>query len=90
MSDGVEAICGYPAADFLGYPPARTFASVIHTDDRELVEQAVEAALAVREPYVIDYRITHANGELRWVHECGRGVFAPDGRALFLDGVLFD
>jgi PAS domain S-box-containing protein len=90
MSDGVEAICGYAAADFVGSRPARTFASVIHPDDRELVEQAVEAALALREPYVIDYRITHASGELRWVHECGRGVFGPDGRALFLDGVLFD
>ena len=63
---------------------------MIHPDDRELVEQAVEAALAVREPYVIDYRIVHANGELRWVHERGRGVFGPDGLALFLDGVLFD
>ena len=90
MSDGVEGICGYPAADFVGHPPARTFASVIHLDDRELVEHAVEAALTRREPYVIDYRIVHADGELRWVHERGRGVFDADGRALFLDGVLFD
>ena len=90
MSDGVEGICGYPAADFLGHPPGARFASVIHPDDRELVEQAVEEALARREPYVIDYRIVHADGELRWVHERGRAVFDADGRALFLDGVLFD
>ena len=90
MSDGVEGICGYPAADFLGHPPARTFASVIHPDDRELVEHAVEVALTRREPYVIDYRIVHADGELRWVHERGRAEFDTDGRALFLDGVLFD
>ena len=51
---------------------------------------AVEVALARREPYVMDYRIVHADGELRWVRERGRGVFDADGRALFLDGVLFD
>ena len=90
MSDGVEGICGYPAADFLGHPPARTFASVIHPDDRELVEHAVEVALTRHEPYIMDYRIVHADGELRWVHERGRAGFDTDGRALFLDGVLFD
>jgi diguanylate cyclase (GGDEF)-like protein/PAS domain S-box-containing protein len=90
MSDEVEQICGYPASDFIGMPPARTYASVIHPEDREMVEEAVDEAVGRREPFVIDYRVLHANGEVRWVHERGRAVFAADGSVLFLDGTIFD
>ena len=90
MSDEVEHICGYRASDFVGMPPARTFASVIHPDDREMVEGAVDEAVGRREPFVIDYRVLHASGEVRWVHERGRAVFAADGSVLFLDGTIFD
>jgi diguanylate cyclase (GGDEF)-like protein/PAS domain S-box-containing protein len=90
MSDEVEQICGYPASEFIGSPPDRTYASVIHPDDREMVEQAVGEAVGRREPFVIDYRVLHASGEVRWVHERGRAVFAADGSVLFLDGTIFD
>jgi PAS domain S-box-containing protein len=90
MSAEVEWICGYPASDFLGLPAARTFASIIHPEDRDLVARAVDEALERREPFIIDYRIIHAAGEIRWVHERGRGVFGDDGTIQFLDGVLFD
>jgi diguanylate cyclase (GGDEF)-like protein/PAS domain S-box-containing protein len=90
MSEEIEQICGYPASEFLGTPPARAFASVIHEDDRELVERVVDEAVGRREPFVLDYRVVHANGEVRWVHERGRAVFADDGSVLFLDGAIFD
>ena len=38
LSDEIEQITGYPAAEFVG-SSVRTFASVIHPDDRELVEK---------------------------------------------------
>jgi PAS domain-containing protein len=90
MSAEIENICGYPAADFLGHPPARTHASVIHSEDRDLVASTVDEAVGRREPFMIDYRIVHANGELRRAWERGRGVFGADGRLLFVDGVIFD
>src|SRR5205823_13443324 len=68
LSDEIEAICGYPADEFVSRPPSRSYASVIHLDDRERVERDVSDALARREPFVLDYRIVHANGEQRWVH----------------------
>jgi diguanylate cyclase (GGDEF)-like protein len=46
--------------------------------------------LAGSEPFLLDYRVVHASGEVRWVHERGRAVFADDGSVLFLDGVIFD
>src|SRR5215470_1423932 len=64
MSDEVKQICGYEASEFVGMPPARPYASVIHPDDREMVERAVEEAVGRREPFVIDYRVLRASGEV--------------------------
>jgi PAS domain S-box-containing protein len=74
----------------LGLEPIRTFASVIHADDRDGVEEEVERAVERREPFALDYRIIHADGEIRWVHERGRGIFGPDGAVAYLDGAIFD
>jgi hypothetical protein len=38
ISDGIAELSGYPASDFIG-SAVRTYASVIHPDDRAAVEQ---------------------------------------------------
>jgi diguanylate cyclase (GGDEF)-like protein/PAS domain S-box-containing protein len=90
MSPGIEGLCGFPASDFLGDPPTRTYASIIHPDDREMVEREIDAAVARHEPFMLDYRVIHVDGEVRWVHERGRSSFAPDGTVLYLDGAILD
>lgn len=90
MSAEIEQISGYPASDFLGTDAVRTFASIIHPDDRKLVERDVDTAVAGHEPFELDYRILTATGEVRWVHERGRAIFAADGSVLYLDGAIFD
>jgi diguanylate cyclase (GGDEF)-like protein/PAS domain S-box-containing protein len=89
ISQGIEEITGYPASDFMG-SAARTYASVIHPEDAEPVEREVEACVARREPFVIEYRVITAEGEARWVHEQGRAVFGPEGEVLYLDGSILD
>jgi diguanylate cyclase (GGDEF)-like protein/PAS domain S-box-containing protein len=89
ISQGIEEITGYPASDFMG-SAARTYASVIHPDDAEPVEREVEACVARREPFVLEYRVITSEGEARWVHEQGRAVFGPDGEVLYLDGSILD
>src|SRR3954451_13662038 len=83
IGDEIERISGYPASDFVG-SAVRTFASVIHPEDRAMVERAVAAAVARDEPFALEYRIVHRSGELRWVLE--RGCLTNG----FLDGVIFD
>ena len=68
----------------------RTFASVIHPDDRELVEHCVGAALERRDAFELEYRLVHADGSVRWVYERGRGIFDAAGDVQFLDGAIFD
>jgi diguanylate cyclase (GGDEF)-like protein/PAS domain S-box-containing protein len=90
MSPEIERLSGYPAGDFLGEPPVRTYASVIHPEDRDRVESEIEHAVGRREPFHLDYRVIHANGEVRWMHERGRAISAADGALHYLDGAIFD
>jgi PAS domain S-box-containing protein len=93
MSPEVERVCGYPASEFVGQGgkvPARSFASVIHADDRVMVERAIGRAVERREAFDLEYRVTHANGDVRWVHERGRTIVDPSGAALYLVGAIFD
>ena len=89
ISDNIEAISGYPASDFIG-SCVRTFASVIHPEDRHAVELGVEEGLRRREPFILEYRIVRADGGIAWVYEKGQGVFGADDEVLWLDGAIFD
>lgn len=89
ISDVIEEMIGYPAADFL-QNQVRTFTSVIAPKDRARVEQVVAECVALRKPYVLEYRLVGKDGNIRWVYEKGQAVFAAEGRLLCLDGVLFD
>jgi PAS domain S-box-containing protein len=88
MSDEVETITGYPAGDFIENS-VRTFASVIHPDDREQVERSVAQAVHARIPFNLEYRILRRDGEVRWVLERGQAQDGGDGRK-WLDGAIFD
>jgi PAS domain S-box-containing protein len=88
ISDEIERLSGYPPGDFIG-SAVRTFASVIHPDDRQRVENAVFEACAAGRPYVLEYRIRRADGDERWVLERGQLVHGTNGRT-WLDGAIFD
>jgi PAS domain S-box-containing protein len=85
ISDNIEAISGYPASDFIE-SRVRTFASVIHPEDRQAVELGVDEGLGRREPFILEYRIVCADGGIAWVYEKGQGVFGPEDEVLWLDG----
>jgi diguanylate cyclase (GGDEF)-like protein/PAS domain S-box-containing protein len=89
ISDEVESISGYPAGEFVNNR-VRTYASVMHADDRRAIEVAVAEALARGESYELEYRLAHRDGSIRWVQERGQGIFHSDGKAQFLDGVICD
>ena len=88
LSDEVETITGYPASDFIDNS-VRTFASVIHPDDRDYVERSVAEAVDARRPFNLEYRIVRRDGEVRWVLERGQAQDGGDGRRR-LHGAIFD
>jgi diguanylate cyclase (GGDEF)-like protein/PAS domain S-box-containing protein len=89
ISETVEVITGYAADEFV-QNHVRTYASVIHNDDRERVEEVVTDAIDQRGPFELEYRILHADGSVRWVLERGQGIFDEHGDVAFLDGVICD
>jgi PAS domain S-box-containing protein len=88
VSDEIETISGYPASDFIDNA-IRTFASVIHPDDREHVERSVDEAVSRGRPFSLEYRIQRRDAEVRWVLERGQAAKSGDGRR-WLDGAIFD
>jgi PAS domain S-box-containing protein len=89
ISEEIQAISGYPVSDFIDNA-IRSYDSLIYPEDRDEAHAAVDAAVARREAYRLEYRIVNAEGATVWVHERGCGVFAENGELLYLDGSIFD
>lgn len=89
MSDGVEAIAGYPAAALMNNQ-ARSFLGIVHPDDIALLKDSLIQSVLDCRRCSIEYRLIHANGQIRWVSERKQGIFDQHGNLLWLDGVLID
>ncbi len=89
ISEAIEDISGYPASYFINNK-IRTYESIIHRDDTQMVGDAVYDGVDHKRPYTIDYRIIRNDGQVRYVYERGQGVFDHNGDVKWLDGAIFD
>jgi len=89
LSDGCEALTGYPPADLL-HNHHHAYLDLIHSDDRERVREAVQGALDQGAPYRLQYRITARDGTEKWLWEQGRGVYSAAGEVVALEGYITD
>ena len=88
LSPATAEFTGYPTEDFIGNA-VRSFASIIHPNDREMVSNLVNNAYGHQKPYKLEYRIICADGSVRWVLEHGRFIVEA-GTAPELEGVILD
>ena len=88
MSDGIEPISGYAAADFTS--GAMSFRDFLPEELRGEVLRAVSRSLATYEPFEIEFQVAHRNGSLRWVSVEARGVTLEDSLEPCLDGIILD
>ncbi|WP_431025827.1 EAL domain-containing protein [Halomonas sp. H5] len=89
VSQGAEAITGYPPEALLG-EHARRFAGLIHPDDRPWLLQATHQAQAKARPFAVNYRLITASGEERWVREQGQQVVDEASGEPMMEGVISD
>lgn len=89
LSDGCRDITGYGAVELIGNQ-RRSYAGLIHPADREHVRQYVQDGIARHGRFAMTYRIRHADGGERWVHESGLPLFDADGRVEALEGFIND
>ncbi len=88
ISPEIERITGYSAHEFLRNP--NLYQSLILEDDQQMIKQTIVRAIALQEPFTIEYQIRDAAGNLRWVQDRARCVVNESGRLLWIDGVLLD
>jgi PAS domain S-box-containing protein len=89
ISDVIEDLSGYSAADFIDNR-VRTFTSIIYPEDRQRIAVEIDKALALNQPYMLEYRLLHRDGTIHWIDERGRASFDEQGRIRHLDGAIFD
>lgn len=63
---------------------------LLHPDDRERSERALEAHLKTGEPYAVEYRLRVRDGEYRWFRSRGVAIRDESGRPIRMSGTLVD
>lgn len=86
ISEGCLALTGHPASDLM--EGRVNYGDLIHVDDRSAAWNTIQAAVKESRPYQLKYRITSANGDVRWVCEQGCGVYGSTGALLALEGFI--
>uniref|UniRef100_A0A486XL89 histidine kinase n=1 Tax=Rheinheimera sp. BAL341 TaxID=1708203 RepID=A0A486XL89_9GAMM len=89
MSGSIDPLSGYPASDFINNN-VRSYASVIHPDDRDWLEHAVSGAVQKKNSWILQYRVVHKSGKIHWVEERGKAHCDDKGAVAFLDGFILD
>src|ERR1017187_6697341 len=89
MSDHIEVLTGYPATDFTE-DNRRSFESIICVQDRDHTSAVIREQLRREGSFSVEYRLSDSSGYYRWVAEHGRSVAGPDGRPVWIDGVIVD
>ncbi|WP_404398526.1 PAS domain S-box protein [Idiomarina loihiensis] len=89
MSDKIDPLSGYPASDFI-QNKARSYDSVIHPVDKERLESEVESAIEKSNEWLLEYRILHRDGSIRWAQEKGRAIKTEAGQVEYFDGFILD
>jgi two-component system, sensor histidine kinase and response regulator len=88
ISDAVLEMTGWKVEDFLS--GHIHFSQLIYADDAQRIQPIVEAAVAHRTNYAIEYRITDRKGNEKWISEFASAIYGNDGMAEALDGVMLD
>jgi PAS domain S-box-containing protein len=86
LNDRWTDFSGRPVSEMLGW----RWTELLHPDDRESVTAEYAAALAVRLPFRLEFRMLHQDGEYRWLLSLGEPIQAPGGEFLGYGGCVTD
>lgn len=89
ISTHVDYITGYSASELL-HSKDISYAALIIAEDNTKAGKIVAEAIACRQPWSVEYRVRHKNGQIRWAAERGQAVYDEQGQVKFLDGFILD
>jgi PAS domain S-box-containing protein len=87
-SERIEPMFGFERGKFGATYEA--FLECVHPQDRQFVEDSVNASVEEAVDYAIEHRIVWPDGTVRWVSETGDVIRDRDGRALRMVGIVQD
>jgi PAS domain S-box-containing protein len=89
ISDGCCELTGY-ANEALINNKKLSYNDLVLPEDQEKLWDDWQISLKKRIPYVGEYRIRTASGDIKWVWEQGCGVYSEDGKVEALEGIIID
>jgi PAS domain S-box-containing protein len=89
VSDGSIPLTGYEPSE-IEKNNKISYNEIIHPDDRERVWEEVQEAIEKKEPFIINYRITTSDGNVKHVWEQGRGIWLDNLELDGLEGYITD
>lgn len=87
-SDEMFRMLGFEPGEFV--PNGEVYSEHVHPEDRELVSQMSDEALATGAPLDYEHRFIRRDGSTLIVHTRGRVITGPDGRPVRMIGTLQD
>lgn len=89
ISEGCEELTGYPSESLL-YNRDLSFNDLIEPERHEDIWQAWQATIANKSSLHLEYKITTASGQEKWVYEQGSPIFRPNGEVDCIEGLIID
>jgi diguanylate cyclase (GGDEF)-like protein/PAS domain S-box-containing protein len=86
ISKAIYDISGYHPGELL-QNKVRTFESIIHEDDTNIVKKVILDAVNNNNSFELDYRLIHKNGQTIWVNEKGKTILNENHHTI-LEGVV--
>ncbi len=68
----------------------QTYLSLLHPDDKPMIENAVQEVLNTHKPYIVEHRLITKSGNTKWLLSKGKVILSEDGKAEKLMGTAID
>jgi len=88
ISPQIEPLLGYTSQEWLADPHA--WPRALHPDDREAVIATNNHHNQTGEPFQMEYRLIHRNGNVVWVRDEASVYYDDNGQPVYSHGFLFD
>lgn len=89
VSDGCTELTGYHKQEIINNKEI-SFNDIIVKEDRKVVWDEIQKALKKKGVYTLNYRIKTKSGEIKWLHEQGKGIYSESNDLEALEGFITD
>ncbi len=89
VSEGCQSLTGYLPEDLTENHIVK-YNQLIHPEERNMVGEEIQKAIAEKRSFQVTYRILTQQGTEKWVWEQGQGIFNQSGVVEFIEGFIAD